>query len=389
MKPLRLHPGREKRILLGHRWVFSNEIADSLSNYEPGSWVEVYSAKGVLLGSGYINPKSLIAVRLVCPPGQKPTKEFFQDLFKRAAAFRSEVLYPGSNCYRVIYGESDGLPGLVVDRYGDVLVYQINTLGMAGMETLIQELLLELFSPKALVFRNDSQVRSLEGLPLEKGIVFGNLPDDHQVDMDGHTVTVDLLSGQKTGLFLDQRENRNALRRYVKGKKVLDLFCYNGLWAMMAAKAGAIEVVGVDQSSEAIDQARKNAAANSVEYRCRFEEDDVFRFLKSVEKGSFDVVVLDPPAFAKTGKALPQAIKGYTDLNRRALLTLNSGGILVSCSCSYHMSEEVFRDMLLLASKASGRQLRLLESRTQAMDHPVLLAMPETRYLKCFFLEVV
>jgi 23S rRNA (cytosine1962-C5)-methyltransferase len=389
MKPLNLHPGRERRILQGHRWIFSNEISDRISDYEPGSWVEVRSAKGVSLGSGYINPRSLIAVRLVCPRGQEPTKDFFYNLIKNAAVRRSEEYYPGAECYRVVYGESDGLPGLVVDRYGDILVYQITTLGMARMEPLVQELLLDLFQPEALVYRHDAHVRTLEGLALEKGVAFGELPEEYWVTLDGVEFQVAPLSSQKTGFYLDQRDNRKAFRHWVRGKKVLDLFCYNGAWSLSAAAGSATEVVGVDQSSEAIVQARSNAVRNGMDDRCRFVEDEALHFLKNAEKASYDVVVLDPPAFAKTKSALPEAQKGYTDLNRRALLALKPGGLLISCSCSYHMHPEMFREVILQAAQASGRQLRLLEMRGQALDHPALLSMPETRYLKCYFLEVV
>lgn len=387
MKPVKLHPGRERRILQGHRWIFSNEISNSLSDFEPGSWVEIFSHKGVPLGTGYINPRSLIAVRLVCPAGQKPSRDYFHSLLRKAIARRAEFLYPDSQCYRAVYGESDGLPGLVVDRYGDMVVYQITTLGMSLMEPLVQELLMEIMQPRVLVFRHDAQVRTLEGLPLEKGIAFGEIPPEHWVDVDGIAFQVSPLEGQKTGLFLDQRDNRQALRRWVRGKKVLDLFCYNGAWSLSAALGGAEEVVGVDQSADAVAQAANNALRNGVESSCRFQRDEVFHFLKGADRHAFDVVIVDPPAFVKTRSALPEAKKGYTDLNRRALMALKPGGILVSCSCSYHLNESLFREVLLQAAQAAGRQLRLLEARGQAMDHPVLLSMPETHYLKCYFLE--
>ena len=389
MKPLYLHPGKEKRVLRGHRWIFSNEIASPLNDFEPGSWVEVYSSKKSLLGSGYINPKSLIAVRMVCPPGSGPTRDFFQGLLAKADTHRRETLYPGADCYRAVFGESDGIPGLIVDRYGDVVCYQITTMGMARIEPLMEELLMERFEPKALIFRHDAQVRALEGLPIEKGVRAGALPDECRVRIDDIDFQLNPLTGQKTGFYLDQRDNRNALGRWAKGRKVLDLFCYNGAWSLAAAKGGASVVVGVDQSSEAIGQARINAGLNGVEATCSFEETEVFKFLRTVEKGAFDVIVLDPPAFAKTKNALPEAQKGYTDLNRRALLALKPGGILISCSCSYHLSDELFRLVLTQASQASGRQLRLIEARGQALDHPVLLAMPESHYLKCYYLEVL
>ncbi|NLI33878.1 MAG: class I SAM-dependent rRNA methyltransferase [Deltaproteobacteria bacterium] len=388
MEAVYLYPGAEKRILRGHRWIFSNEISGKVSEYEPASWVEVFSSKRTPLGIGYINPGSLISVRLVCPPGQTPSREFFRRRILEAERFRTSLIYPGSTCHRVVYGESDGLPGLVVDRYGEILVYQITTLGMASMESMIQELLTEIFKPRAIVFRNDTAARTIEGLPLHKGIAYGTIPQDCTVAIDGITFTIDPLAGQKTGLYLDQRDNRLALRRWTRGKKVLDLFCYSGAWSITAAMNGATEVLGVDDSLEAVDQARRNASLNGVEDRCRFMGKEVFTHLRQIERGAFDVIVVDPPAFAKTKSALHEAVKGYTDLNRRAMLALAPGGILVTCSCSYHVSSEIFRDALLQAAKASGRRLRLLESRGQAMDHPVLLAMPETQYLKCAFLQI-
>lgn len=382
---VRLLPGCERRLLKGHKWIFSNEIAGSLNELQPG-WVKVVSSNGAALGIGYINPHALIAIRLVCRPGLEPTADFFRKLLSDAAQRRAH-LYPGSNAIRLVFGESDGLPGLVVDRYGDVLVYQVTTLGMSLIESQVLELLLDLFDPKAIVFRNDVQIRSLEGLPLEKGVAYGEPPDPLLVSMHGLTFSVEALEGQKTGLFLDQRDNREAIRRWVIGKTVLDLFCYDGAWSMVAASSGATEVVGVDQSVKAIARAGENARRNDLG-NCRFVASDAIDFLKALDKTDYDVIILDPPAFAKTKRALPEAIKGYIDVNRRALLALRPGGILVSCSCSYNLSEEDFRQAILKASQASGRGLRFLEARGQALDHPCLLAMPETRYLKCLILQV-
>ena len=388
MKNLILHPGRERRILQGHRWVFSNEIADPIHDFEPGSWVEVLTAKGLSLGSGYINPASLIAVRIVCPPGGKPDEKFFRQRLLDAARFR-QYIYPAAECCRLVFGESDGLPGLVVDRYGDVLVYQIGTVGMAKMEDLMRELLVDLFRPEALVFRNDSPSRTLEGLELEKGVAYGSVTGDIPVQIDAIRYLVDVLGGQKTGMYLDQRDNRSAARQWMQGKRVLDLFCYNGAWGLSAVAGGAAEVTGVDQSSDAVGRARRNAELNGFGGQSSFVAADIFDYLKRIARASFDVIVLDPPAFAKSRSAVQEARKGYTDINRRALLALKPGGILITCSCSYHISEELFRETLISAGQASGRKLRLLQVRGQALDHPALLGMPETRYLKCFTVEAV
>jgi 23S rRNA (cytosine1962-C5)-methyltransferase len=388
MQIVNLHPGRERRILQGHRWVFSNEIADPIHNFEPGSWVEVLTAKGLSLGAGYINPASLIAVRIVCPPGKKPDENFFRQKLIEAARFRQSV-YPGEQSCRLVFGESDGLPGLVVDRYADVVVYQIGTFGMARMEELIRQLLVDLFRPEALVFRNDTPSRAIEGLALEKGVAYGNLTGAIPVQIDGIRYLVDVLGGQKTGMYLDQRDNRRAARQWMQDKRVLDLFCYNGAWGLSAVAGGAVDVTGIDRSLDAVDSARRNAELNGFADRTSFVAQDILDYLKRVERASFDVIVLDPPAFAKTRSAIVEARKGYTDINRRALLALKPGGILISCSCSYHMNEELFREALISAGQASGRKLRLLQVRGQALDHPALLGMPETRYLKCFIVEAV
>ncbi|MCU0587535.1 MAG: class I SAM-dependent rRNA methyltransferase [Syntrophobacteraceae bacterium] len=384
---IHLHPGREKRVAQGHRWVFSNEIQEPLGGIEPGSWVRVHSSKGALLGSGYINPRSLIAVRLVCIPGEKPSVDLLRERLIKAAAFRARKLYPDSSCCRLVFGESDGLPGLIVDRYGDILVYQIGTLGMSRIEDTLKELLVDLFAPRALVYRHDTPVRHLEGLELCKGIAHGVLPEEIWVDMDGIQQKLNPLGGQKTGFYLDQRDNRKALRRWAPGARMLDVFCYHGGWSLAAGASGAVEVLGVDDSSEAVEQAGLNAARNQMDHRCRFQVGEAFQFLRTLPRNAFDLIVLDPPAFAKTKSALPEAMKGYTDLNRRAMLALEPGGILVTCSCSYHLSEELFRKVLLQAGQASGRGLRLLEARGQAPDHPILLSMPETQYLKCCMLQ--
>ncbi|MEN6473138.1 MAG: class I SAM-dependent rRNA methyltransferase [Syntrophaceae bacterium] len=378
--------GCERRLLKGHRWIFSNEIAGGLKDLSPG-WVQVVSAKGLELGIGYLNPHTLIAIRLVCRPGETPTPEFFRRRLAEAALRRQE-LYPGAEALRLVYGEADGLPGLIIDRYAGVLVYQITTLGMSLIEERLRELLIATFKPQALVYRNDTKARTIENLPLEKGVAYGRIPEPLQVRMHDLVFELDALEGQKTGFFLDQRDNREALRRWAHGKTVLDLYCYDGAWSLAAASAGASETIGVDQSGAAIARAARNASLNNLD-QCRFIEDDVIVFLKNLGRRTFDVVVLDPPAFAKTRSAAEQAMKGYIDANRRALLALSPGGLLVSCSCSYHMSEEDLKTAILRASQASGKGLRLLESRGQALDHPALLAMPETKYLKCLILQVV
>lgn len=385
---VRLKKGREKRLLYGYRWVFSNEILDSVTDFETGSWVRVTSQNGDHLGLGYINPHSLIAVRIVCPPGTKPSRLYFRRLLEQAFEIRKK-LYPDSTCYRLFYSESDGLPGLIVDRYGDVVVYQVNTVGASKLENIIKELLVEILNPVAIVARNDSSARIIEGLPLEKAVVWGELPKEVWVKLDELFFLIDPLNGQKTGHYLDQRENRKALRKFASGASMLDLFCYDGAWGLFGAFYGAKEVILVDQSDTALERAKINAERNGLLSRCTFLEADVFDFLKANERKDFDIIVSDPPAFVKNKKALPQAVKGYTDLNRRVLLAIKDGGVLVSCSCSHHVSTELFEEILLKAALASGKKLLILEARGQSPDHPVLLAMPETRYLKCYVIKVM
>ncbi len=385
MQIVRLKKGCEKRLARGHKWVFSNEISESLKAFSPG-WAGIYSYKEAFLGTGYINPHSLIAVRMFSEKEEPPQKDFFSKRIAEASE-RKKKLYPGSNTCRIIYGESDGLPGLILDRYGDVYVCQANTRCISEYQEIISGCIVELFNAHAVVFRNDSRARLLEGLPQEKHIAYGSLPERISVSMNGLDFNVDVMNGQKTGLFLDQRDNREALRKYVQDGSVLDFFCYDGAWSLVAKSAGASSVTGIDSSPFAVERARKNASINSLD--CEYVQANALDVLKSLNRNSQDMIILDPPAFAKSKKDLPDALKGYIDINRRALLALKPGGILVSCSCSYNMSSEDFHDVILKASVSAGKELRLLESRGQSLDHPVLLAMPETAYLKCLILQAV
>jgi len=293
--------------------------------------------------------------------------------------------------YRAVFGEGDFLPGLVVDKYGDYLSLQFLTCGIDTRRELLTAVLVEVFRPKGIVARNDVAVRSLEGLGEMVEVLYGDVPACVEMEEHGLRFRVDLLHGQKTGHFLDQKENHLVLRGLVQGKEVLDCFCYSGSWGIHAAAFGAARVTCVDISDRAIAMARKNADNNGLAHIVECEAVDAFERLRSLksEGKSFDVVALDPPAFIKSRKVLKEGLKGYFTINRRAMELLRPGGYLITCSCSYHMEREMFRGLLASAAQQAGREMRLVEVRSQAPDHPVLLAVPETEYLKCFVLQAV
>jgi 23S rRNA (cytosine1962-C5)-methyltransferase len=289
---------------------------------------------------------------------------------------------------RLVHGESDALPGLVVDRYGDVLSVQLLTKGMDMRRELLVAALRELLAPRAIVARNDSAARELEGLPRGVELLHGEAPEPVVVTINDLRFAVDVLEGQKTGLFLDQRENCRRLHGLAQGTEVLDLFCYAGAWSLHAATYGANSVIGVDASAAAVRQAEANARLNGLEDRCRFVAADVFDFLRDHRGRRFGTVILDPPAFIKSRKHLAEGQKGYLTVNRRALEMVAPGGVLVTCSCSHHLDRPTFLTLIAQAAQQARRNVRLVEMRGQASDHPVLPACPETDYLKCAFLFV-
>jgi 23S rRNA (cytosine1962-C5)-methyltransferase len=313
---------------------------------------------------------------------------FFHRRITNSLNYREKFLSDYKSC-RIIYSEGDLLPGLIVDKYADCLVVQFLTLGMNKMADMILNLLDEILSPSVIVLRNDTQSRVLEGLPLEKKIVKGSLDCLPLINEGGITLEVNPLLGQKTGFFLDQRENRTALSRCIKGGRGLDLFCYSGAWALQLAKNGAF-VTCVDNSESAILLARKNFQLNNLSSNSNFIKDDVFEFLKREVSfcSEYDFIVLDPPAFVKSRAKIKEALRGYREINAMAMRLVKRGGILATSSCSYHIERAVFLDALRDAARDSDRTVRLLEYRSQGYDHPVLLSVPETEYLKCAFLEV-
>ncbi len=384
-----MHLKRTKRILNGHLWVFSNELYENPKKYSPGSTLELYDMKDTFLGAGYINPNSLISVRILTREKEPLDKNFFRKRINAALRLR-ERLCGTRDAMRLIFSEGDYLPGLIADKYGNCIVLQFLTLGMETFKGVIVGLLDEMLNPEAIIVKNDSRMRSLEGIPLYKEIIKGSLRSLPVISEDGVRFEVDPYEGQKTGFFLDQRENRTALMDFIKGGKGLDLFCYTGAWALRLASLGD-EIAGVDESERAITQAQKNAELNNFHDRVKFIKSDVFSFLKDeIGKGEkrYDFIVLDPPAFVKSASKIKEAVKAYRQLNEMCTRLLKQGGILATSSCSYHISREMFLDMLRFAGKAASRSLRLLSLRSQGRDHPVLLSMPETEYLKCAFLIV-
>lgn len=382
--PLHIHTGHERRLLLGHPWVFSNEIGSDLREYEPGSLVDVYTHGGTFVGRGYINPRSLITVRLL-----SQRREVFDGAFFRrrieAALRRREHLFPGTQSYRLVYSEGDLLPGLIIDRYNDHLVLQTLTLGMELRTEAICEALESLMQPRAIVARNDVGIRTLEGLPLEKKLLRGSLQSPVEIWEDDLRFRVDPWEGQKTGFYLDQRENRCTLRPLLSGERVLDAFCYSGAWALHAGRAGAKEVLGVDESTKAIQWASDQAQDNGLGRVCRFTPANVFDYLKEADAQHerFDCIILDPPAFVKSRSRLREGLQGYWEINRRAMRMVKPGGYLITCSCSYHVDPDTFRATLCRATRAARRSVMLLEMRSQGKDHPALLPVGESAYLKC------
>ena len=379
---------RTSRILSGHLWVFSNELATSPKDFEPGALVELRDRKDNFLGIGYINPHSLIAVRILTRQREPIDSGFFKKRVIDALEYRKRLL-KDMNAFRAVYSEGDFLPGLIVDKYNDCISVQFLTAGMERLSDMIIEILDDVLSPSAIVVRNDSSARLLEGLGREKRVIKGSLDALPVIREDSLLFEIDPLSGQKTGFFLDQRENRKAFSALVGGGRGLDLFCYSGAWGVHLARKGC-ELTGVDESEGAITQAQRNAEKNGLSERCTFRKADVFDFLKSevAHEARYDFVVLDPPAFVKGKTKVKEALRAYRAINANAMRILKEGGLLATSSCSYHIEREVFIEMLRSAAKDAGRQTRLVELRSQAKDHPVLLSMPETEYLKCAFLEV-
>jgi 23S rRNA (cytosine1962-C5)-methyltransferase len=392
---LKLKRGEDRRLRAGHLWIFSNEVdtaATPLTAFEPGAAVQVMSDRDQFLGFAYVNPRTLIAARIVSRDPAYPLDDSLIVHRLRVALALRERLYP-EPYYRLVFGESDGLPGLVLDRYGDVVVAQSGTAGVESLRADIEAAIVKVVNAKTIVWKNDSGARELEGLESRVGVwatdSWTPAPETVTVREQGIEYVAPLATGQKTGWFYDQAANRERLRRYLPaGARVLDVCSYVGAWAISALKGGAASATCVDSSASALEFVARNARANGVEVQTI--KDDAFDALKSLQESGarFDVIILDPPAFAKRKKDAPQAQAAYRKLNQLALPLIERDGLLVSCSCSYHMGADELLTAIQGAARHSSRFVQVLEQGGQSPDHPVHPAIPETRYLKSFFCRV-
>jgi len=374
------------RIASGHPWIFTSDILDR-GEAARGDAVVVAGPRGEPLGTAHFSDSSQISLRLLTDRVETIDQSFFRRRIAQAEQHRRRIV-SDSDAYRLVHGEGDQLPGLIIDRYGPYFTVQTLDQGMDRAKPEIIQCLVELFAPEGIVERNDASVRKLEGLPLQSAVVSGTVPETIAVRMNGLALHADLVHGQKTGIFLDQRENYVAAARYAHGR-ALDCFTSTGGFALhIAAHCDSVEAV--DSSEASLKTAELNRSANAIA-NVEFREADVFDLLAgyAAARREFDTVVLDPPAFAKSRRSLEGAARGYKEINRRALELLPAGGVLVTCSCSHHLSEAMLLEIVAAASLDTGRKLRVLERRTQAQDHPILLTVPETMYLKCLILEVL
>ena len=383
---VRVNRKAAERIESGHPWIFSSDVLNH-GKAEPGAVVRVADHTGRALGTAHYSNTSQISLRLLSRRIVPIDRAFWLTRLQSAFDFRIRRGLKDASVYRLVHAEADLLPGLIIDRYGDNFVMQTLDQGMDRAKSEIASCLVELFSPRAIVERNDVAVRERESLPLSKGLLYGDLPDGPvALQMNGLIFHADLLHGQKTGVYLDQRENYLAAAKHARGQ-ALDCFTSTGGFALHMAQS-ADHVEAVDSSSTALATAGKNQSANGIE-NVRFREADVFDLLAGYRAAGkkFDTIVLDPPAFTKSRSKVEGAVGGYKEINLRALQLLNPGGILITCSCSFHMSESLLIEAVTQAARDAGRTLRVLERRTQSSDHPILLTVPETQYLKCIILE--
>lgn len=385
---LYLKKGEERRLLAGHAWVYANEVARIEGKDKNGALAEVRAHDGRFIGRGYINHLSKILVRIFLRSEAEEEAAALERRIRAAVSLRQTLYGEENDCCRLIFAEADDLPALIVDRYGDVLVCELLSLGMDKRRELIADILERVCAPRGIYLRGDAPVRRKEGLPLENGVLRGEVPDTVVVHENGLAMEVDVKRGQKTGYFLDQKENRLAVRRYCRGARVLDCFCNSGGFSLNAA-AVAKEVTAVDISPLALEQVRANAARNGFT-NIRTVCADAFEQLRAFRAAgeSFDCVILDPPAFCKSAAEVLGAYRGYKDVNISGMKLVRPGGFLVTCSCSHYMTMPLFEKMLRESARDCGRRAKILDVRVQAPDHPALLAADETSYLKAYFLQI-
>ncbi len=387
MYTVTLKRNEEKKVLNGYPWIFANEVQKIEGKDKQGSVAEIKAFDGRYVGKGFINHHSKIIVRILTTKSEEINKDFFAEKIKIADEGRRELGY--NDNYRVVFGESDNLPGLIVDKYGDKLSVQFLSLGMEVIKNDIVDILVKRFAPSAIYERSDVAIREKEGLPLKKGVIYGKDETQSIIVENGLKLIVDLENGQKTGYFLDQKENRDDLKFYVKDKTVLDCFCNEGGFSLCAKKYGAKEVTAIDISKTAIELVEKNAKLNDLEIKTRVA--DVFEALREYRKSGekFGVIVLDPPAFTKTADTVKAGYKGYKDINANALKLVEKGGYLVTCSCSQHLTLPLFLQMIKESVFESGVRAKLVELRTQGKDHAVCIGYDESLYLKVAVIKVL
>lgn len=382
--------GRQKKLLQGHPWVYGNEIERVEGEIEDGGLVTVVDFRGRYMGTGFYNSKSLITVRLLTHRQEEITDELVASRVKAACDYRRFVMNrPGTDSCRLIYGEADRLPGVIADRFGGVIVLQVLALGMERFTQTIADALLACEKPDCLLLQNDDAIRRKEGMECFTRVLYGTLPEENIIHENGVKLAVDVLGGQKTGYFLDQKDNHLFVRQFCKDARVLDCFSYIGAFALNAAAAGAKEVTAVDISEAAVQLIEKNAALNGADITAVCA--NCFDFLRAQVKAGekYDVVVLDPPAFTKAHANMASACRGYKEIALSAMRLLPAGGVLATHSCSYHMPEEVFVNTVLSAAQDLHRQVRVITLRRQDIDHPVLAGYPESHYLKSLWLQML
>ncbi len=373
----------------GHLWIYAGYVESVSGKPVAGDVVDVLAPNGRFFARGLYNPASKIRVRILSFEDEPITEQFWKNRLAQAVRLRQKIV-TGTNAYRLVYGEADRLPGLVVDRYDDVLVMQTLSAGMDRRKDLLADLLCQESGATRVYLRNDAKSRVLEGLPVERGFLRGRGATTIEVQEGTARFLVDIERGQKTGWFCDQRENRLVAARFAAGAEVLEVFAHTGAFGIHAALAGAKSVEGLDVSEEALVLARSHAALNKVEDRCLYRMADAFDEMRKLERSGrrYDLVLLDPPAFARSKQAVPRALAGYKDVNLLGMKLTKPEGFLVTSSCSHHVTEQELWTGIRLAARDAKRQIRLVEQRGQASDHPILATMPETRYLKCFILQV-